>query len=541
MSDELKLAVAQLNLVVGDLAGNLAQMQDAAAQAHADGVDLLLFPELSLCGYCPEDLLLSPEFREQLSRAEDELRASLPEGLAILYGAPEYGEEGLFNVARLIDGGRPLASYRKRCLPNYGVFDEQRWFQAGESACVVEFRGIRLGLTVCEDLWRPGPAASCADAGAELIVSISASPYARDKASERDWNFRQRWQECGLPMVVCNLLGGQDEVVFDGNSLALDGNGEVVMRAPEWEAGLFTVAVRREGGRLALASETRAPILSTDESQYRGAVLATRDYLGKNGVRRALVGLSGGIDSALTLAVAGDALGAENVTAVMMASRYTRDISFQCAREQARLMGVDYLELPIDEGVAAVTGIIDSGTGEALSGVAAENIQARLRGAMLMSLSNRDGGMVLATGNKSELAMGYATLYGDMVGAFAPLKDLTKTRVYALSRWRNEQGKVMPEAVIDRPPSAELRADQYDSDSLPDYAELDAIIEAFVEADCSAEAIIQAGHDAATVHRVLVMVQASEYKRRQGAPGPRLSRRAFGRDRRYPIVSRFRR
>ncbi len=542
LNDGLKLVLAQLNLTVGDVNGNLARMLEAAEQASAQQADLLLFPELSLTSYSPEDLLFSPELQAQTTAAEEGFRAALPEGLAVLYGTPEYTPQGIFNVARLVERGRELACYRKRCLPNYGVFDEKRWFQPGDAPCVVSLRGVRLGLTICEDLWQPGPAASSAAAGAEALLSISASPYALNKSEERQRNFQARLDEAGLPLVVCNLVGGQDEVVFDGASFALNADGTMGMRAPEWQEGLYTLMLERgQDGELRVHSDCQSPVLDPDTCQYQGAVLATRDYLRKNGAYGALVGLSGGIDSALTLAVAVDAVGKENVTAVMMASRYTREISFDCAREQARLMGVEYLEIPIDESVDGLSGCLDRGTGEALTGVAAENIQARMRGVMLMALSNRSGRMVLATGNKSELAVGYATLYGDMVGAFAPLRDLSKTRVYALARWRNAQGKVMPDAVIDRSPSAELREEQYDSDSLPDYAELDAIIEAFVEEELSADAITARGHDRATVLRVLGMIQRNEYKRRQGAPGPRLSRRAFGRDRRYPISSGFRR
>lgn len=542
LNNGLKLVLAQLNLTVGDVDGNLARMLEAAEQASAQQADLLLFPELSLTSYSPEDLLFSPELQAQTATAEERFRAALPDGLAVLYGTPEYTPQGIFNVARLVERGRELACYRKRCLPNYGVFDEKRWFQSGNEPCVVSFRGVRLGLTICEDLWQPGPAASSAAAGAEALLSISASPYALNKSEERQRNFQARLDEAGLPLVVCNLVGGQDEVVFDGASFALNADGTMGMRAPEWQEGLYTLTLERGQDRtLRIHSDDHSPVLDPDACQYQGAVLATGDYLRKNGARGALVGLSGGIDSALTLAVAVDAVGKENVTAVMMASRYTRAISFDCAREQARLMGVEYLEIPIDESVDGLSGCLDRGTGEALAGVAAENIQARMRGVMLMALSNRGGRMVLATGNKSELAVGYATLYGDMVGAFAPLRDLSKTRVYALARWRNAQGEVMPEAVIDRPPSAELREDQYDSDSLPDYAELDAIIEAFVEEELSADVITARGHDRATVLKVLGMIQRNEYKRRQGAPGPRLSRRAFGRDRRYPISSGFRR
>ncbi|MEA5445987.1 NAD+ synthase [Gammaproteobacteria bacterium AB-CW1] len=537
MAENLRIVVAQTNPTVGAISDNLdALISQVALAVSEHGADLVLFPELSFTGYCPEDLLLNPDFADQVGAAEQALRQRLPAGVGVLYGVPEYHSAGLYNVACLVADGRELARYRKACLPNYGVFDESRWFLAGDGACVVDFRGHRLGLTVCEDLWVPGPASACAEAGAELILSLSASPYARDKASERQSVFRRRTREAGLPLLVCNLLGGQDELVFDGASVGMNADGGLAMQAPEWESGLFPVDL--DQGRL--ASPVKIDPLPTDASQYRGAVLATRDYLRKNGAPGALIGLSGGIDSALTLAIAVDAIGADKVSAVMMGSQYTRELSYRLARAQAEALGVRYLEIGIDEPVAAVEQDLARALAEPVQGVAAENLQARLRGVNLMALSNQLGAMVLATGNKSELAVGYATLYGDMVGAYAPIRDLTKSRVYALARWRNQQGEVIPPEVIERAPSAELRADQYDSDSLPDYAVLDAIIEGFVEEDRRAEELVAEGHEAALVHRVLALIQRNEYKRRQGAPGPRLSARAFGRDRRYPITSGFR-
>jgi len=538
MSAMLKIVVAQVNPLVGDIQGNLEQMlavMTKARQAHQ--ADLLLFPEFCLTGYPPEDLLLHEDFTGQVQAAEQALRERLPDGTAVLYGAPDYTEEGLRNAAVLLADGRELARYHKRCLPNYGVFDEKRWFTPGDEPCVVDYRGVKLGLTICEDLWVEGPAADTARAGAELILSLSASPYALGKAGQRQRVFAQRAHEADRPVLVCNLLGGQDELVFDGASVGVNPDGGVAFQGEEWVSELYPLHYR--DGRLS-DGVVHSP-LSSDASQYRGAVLATRDYLDKNRASGALIGLSGGIDSALTLAIAVDAIGADRVTAVMMGSSYTRDISHELAREQAELLGVEYLSLDISDSLRALEASLAQGLGEPVSGVAAENLQSRIRGLKLMALSNQRGEMVLATGNKSELAMGYATLYGDMVGAFAPLRDLSKSRVYALSRWRNRQGQVIPQGVIDRPPSAELRPDQYDSDSLPDYELLDAIIEAFVEEDRGLDSLVADGFDEATCRRVLRMVQLNEYKRRQGAPGPRLSRRAFGRDRRYPITSGFRR
>jgi len=537
MSRPLTIVMAQTNPVVGDIQGNLDQMLDAAARARrAHGAGLVLFPEFGLSGYPIEDLLLNEGFRQQLLSAEAQLREKLPDDIAIAYGVPDWQGEDCFNAAVFLHQGQELARYHKRALPNYGVFDEQRWFTPGDTPCVVDFAGHRLGLTICEDLWVTGPAAETAAAGAELILSLSASPYALGKAGERQVEFGRRVQEANLPVLVCNLLGGQDELVFDGASVGLNADGAVAIQAAEWQDGLYPVDFQE--GRLCNGDD--AGILDDDAAQYQGAVLATRDYLKKNGADSVLIGLSGGIDSALTLAIAVDAMGAEAVTAVMMGSAYTREISFELAREQAELLGVRYLELPIDESVAAVSASLETGLQGPVTGVAAENLQARLRGVKLMALSNQLGAMVLATGNKSELAVGYATLYGDMVGAFAPIRDLSKTRVYAVSQWRNRQSLAIPEGVIKRPPSAELKPDQYDSDSLPDYDRLDAIIEAVVEQDLGLASLVAAGFDADECARVMAMIQRNEYKRRQGAPGPRLSRRAFGRDRRYPITSGFR-
>lgn len=541
MAERLRVVLAQINPVVGDMDGNLSLMLEAVEEAvRVHDAGLVLFPELTLTGYPPEDLLRYPTFLEQVDQAEKMLLRRMPPDVALLYGLPRNEAGGLLNLARFAVNGRVEASYTKRLLPNYSVFDEKRWFVPGSDPRVVDYAGFRLGLTVCEDLWEPGPMTDTAAAGAEVVLNISASPFALGKPEERLRTFRRRVDEGGVPVITCNLVGGQDELVFDGAGFALDRKGDVVARAPEYESALTPLDLVRSGDEVMLSDGECASWLSDAGAQYQGAVLATRDYLRKNRAPGALIGLSGGIDSALTLAVAVDALGPEQVTAVMMGSRYTRDISYRLAREQAELLGVRYIELPIDESVGPLSESLATGLGEPVSGVAAENLQARLRGLKLMALSNQMGQMVLATGNKSELAVGYATLYGDMVGAFAPLRDLSKTRVYALARWRNEQGVAIPQGVIDRPPSAELRSDQYDSDSLPDYGELDRIIEAFVEEDRSPDSIVADGFDRETVDRVLGMIQRNEYKRRQGAPGPRLSRRAFGRDRRYPITSGFR-
>jgi NAD+ synthase (glutamine-hydrolysing) len=539
MTQSLKLVLAQLNLTVGDVDGNLERMLSAAREAH--DADLVLYPELSLTGYGVEDMLFHPALRAAVEAAESSLLAASADGPALVYGRPAWEAGRVWNLAVVAHRGRVLARYRKRCLPNYGVFDEKRWFTPGDSDGVFEFGGFRLGLTVCEDLWQPGPMAATVKAGAEAVLSISASPYARGKTEQRVRAFGRRTAEAPAPLICCNLLGGQDELVFDGGSCALDADGSLAMRAPAWEEGLYPLLLeRRADGSAGLRrGEVHEPT-GQEESLYRGAVLGTADYIRKTGAGGVLLGLSGGIDSALALAVAVDALGPERVTTVMMASPHTREISVREARRQAEMLGVEHLDIPIGTGTAAVEASLVQALGDPLSGVTAENLQSRMRGLLLMALSNQSGRLLLATGNKSELAVGYATLYGDMCGAYAPLRDLTKTWVYRLARYRNSLSPAIPEAVIERAPSAELRPDQYDSDSLPDYAMLDDIIEAFVEQDMDVAEIVARGHDEAEVRRVLDMICANEYKRRQGPPGPRLSPQAFGRDRRWPIVNRFR-
>lgn len=535
MNKSLDIVIAQMNPVVGDLSGNVARMLAASESAGQKG-DLVLFPELSLTGYSPGDLLHHPEFAGAVEQAESELLQGLPRDMAVVYGRPEYAADGIFNVARLACNGSVLAGYRKRLLPNYGVFDEERWFHAGDAVTIVDFGGFRLGLTICEDLWQPGPFEETVRAGADAVLNLSASPWALGKGPERIATYRERIAAAPAPLVSNNLLGGQDRLVFDGASLALNADGALALEAPAWEAGQFRLRLEGDSEGVRFRGGERAPELPEAGMCYRGAVLATRDYLEKNRAEGVLVGLSGGIDSALTLAIAHDAIGAEQVEAVMMPSRHTRRISLEYAREQAALLDVRYRELDIDEAVAA----LDKTAGEGFTGVAAENLQSRVRGLLLMGLSNQTGAMVLATGNKSELAVGYATLYGDMVGAFAPLCDVTKTRVFAMARWRNGQSPAIPEAVIQRAPSAELRADQYDTDSLPDYAVLDPLLEALTEDDLPIETLVAQGYEESLVRRVAGMIRASEYKRRQGPPGPRLSRRGLVGDRRYPVTNGFR-
>lgn len=539
MTTRLKAVLAQLDLVVGDVAGNLAQVREAVARARDEfGADLVVFPELTLTGYPPEDLLHHPGLRKQVERALDKVR-DMARGIHVLLGFPEYVERGIYNACALFAEGRELARYRKQHRPNYSVFDEKRYFLRAGDPCVVEIKGVPVALTICEDLWREGPAVQAAKAGARLILNISASPYELGKHDLRAAVFGKRAREAGVPVLSVNLVGGQDELVFDGASCVLDAGGETVLRAPSCEAGLYPAEFVHENGRVQPVPGEVSLDGSVEASVYKAIVLAVRDYVHKNGFPGAVIGLSGGIDSALTLAVAVDALGAGNVTAVMMPSRYTAEISRSGAEEEARRLGVEYHVIPIEPIFAAFTASLSGVFADRAPDTTEENIQARCRGVILMAISNKTGRLVLTTGNKSEMAVGYATLYGDMAGGFAPLRDVFKTMVYRLARYRNTVSEVIPQAVIERPPSAELRAGQKDSDSLPEYDLLDRILEAYIEDDRTFDEILAMGFDEPTVRRVVGMVQRNEYKRRQAPPGVRVSRRAFGRDRRYPITSGY--
>jgi NAD+ synthase (glutamine-hydrolysing) len=538
----LKIALAQANFLVGDIGGNAQRVLDLAARAREAGADLLACPELALSGYPPEDLLFHRGFRHQIEAQLARVREAT-RGIGVLVGYPEYTGSLIFNSVALFDEGLEQARHRKSCLPNYRVFDEKRYFEAGTQPTVVDFRGFRIGLLVCEDIWEPEPAQLARSQGAELLVVVNASPFERRKQAAREAVVRQRVEDVGLPVVYVNLFGGQDELVFDGQSFVMDAEGQVVLCAPAFEAALPCIEFVRDAatGRVRPLSAVVSPALDDEASVYRALVLGVHDYVTKHGFPGVVMGLSGGIDSALTLAIAVDALGADKVHAVMMPSRYTADISVDDAAEQAQLLGVHYSNIPI-EGMFRAT--LDALAGE-FAGRAPdateENIQSRCRMLLLMGISNKTGRMLLTTGNKSEMAVGYATLYGDMAGGFAPIKDCSKMLVYRLCAYRNAVGRVIPQRVIDRPPSAELRPDQKDSDSLPEYEVLDAILEAFIEEDLSVGEIVARGFDKATVGRVLDLVKRNEYKRRQAPPGVRVSRRAFGRDWRYPITSGYQR
>jgi NAD+ synthase (glutamine-hydrolysing) len=542
MKQSLRIALAQLDLLVGDVHGNATRVVNTARQARADlGADLVLLPELSLSGYPPEDLLFHRGFRRQIESGLAKVREEV-QGISVMVGFPEYAGTAIHNSAALIGNGMVAAIYRKSELPNYKVFDEKRYFQAGAQPSVADVDGFRCGMLVCEDVWEREPAQLARSAGAELLIVINASPYEIHKQREREEVARARVLDVGLPMVYVNMVGGQDELIFDGNSFVMNADGAVVMRAPAFREGTYVVDfVRESRGRVVPQPGHIEPELSDEASVYGALVVGVRDYVNKHGFPGVVMGLSGGIDSALTLAIAVDALGADRVHAVMMPSRYTSSMSLDDAKEQAQLLGVKYSLLSIESMFEATLATLKNEFAGRPADAAEENIQSRCRMLLLMGISNKTGKMLLTTGNKSEMAVGYATLYGDMAGGFAPIKDCSKMLVYRLAAYRNDGGRVIPQRVIDRPPSAELRPGQKDSDSLPPYEVLDAILEAFIEEDLSVDEIEARGFDRTTVGRVLDMVKRNEYKRRQAPPGVRVSRRAFGRDWRYPITNGYRR
>ncbi len=539
MDTTVKVALAQVDLAVGDVAGNAAKIIDFANRARDDErADLVVFPELSICGYPPEDLLLHAGLRDRVAQAIAEIRDKVF-GIAVLIGFPEYEDELIYNSCAVFLDGHAIAHYRKHLLPNYAVFDEERYFTAGKDAAVFKVGGIRFGLTICEDVWHPEPMAASRSAGAECVIAINGSPYELETQARRERAVRKRVMEVGVPAIYVNMIGGQDELVFDGGSFVMDRDGEVRFRAPAFEEDLYTVEVQGTAAGVVPAGGECAAALSTEESVYRALVTGTRDYVMKHGFSGVVIGLSGGVDSALVTAVACDAIGADRVRAVMMPFRYTSNMSQEDAAKQAATLGIRYDVIPIEPMYEATVKQLQPIFGDTEPDVTEENIQARCRGVLLMAISNKTGRMLLTTGNKSEMAVGYATLYGDMAGGFAPIKDCSKSLVYRLARYRNTLGAVIPKRVIEREPSAELRPDQKDSDSLPDYDVLDPILEAFIEEDLSVAEITERGFDRATVIRVLEMVKRNEYKRRQAPPGIRISGRAFGRDWRYPITSGY--
>ncbi|HEU4460328.1 MAG TPA: NAD+ synthase [Methylibium sp.] len=556
----LAMAVLQFNAVVGDLAGNAARIAQLARDAHAKGARLVLAPELALCGYPPEDLLLRPAFLEACEAALRSCAEALADlgDLQLVVGHPHALHLGghvrtrsvavprTVNAASVLQGGRVTATYAKRELPNYQVFDERRYFVSGREAglgpVVIDAGGVRVGLLVCEDAWFDEPAAAARVAGAEALVVINASPFHLGKAEERELRMVDRARTAGLPLVYAHMVGGQDEIVFDGASFAVDAQGRVCARASSFAEETLHLKLLG-GGRV---EGPLAPLPSMEAQAWGALVCGVRDYLGKNGFPGAILGLSGGIDSALVLAIAVDALGADKVRAVMMPSPYTADISWLDARDMAARLGVQYDEIGITPTFESFKAALAGQFAGLAEDTTEENIQARIRGTLLMALSNKTGRIVLTTGNKSEMATGYCTLYGDMAGGFAVIKDVAKTLVFRLARWRNAQGvssgqgPVIPERIITRPPSAELRADQTDQDSLPPYEVLDAILERYMEDDQGVETICAAGYPREDVERVVRLIKLNEYKRRQAPVGIRITHRSFGKDWRYPITSKFR-
>ncbi|HZD17654.1 MAG TPA: NAD+ synthase [Actinomycetota bacterium] len=538
----IRIALGQVDTTVGDLEGNVDLLTAWASRATEAGANVIVFPELAVTGYPPEDLVLRPAFVEDNLEALQGLAAATKGGSAIVTGFVDRTETGIHNAAALLAGGEVIARYHKVKLPNYGVFDERRTFVPGEVACPVRVGDSELGLSVCEDAWMPGPPFDAyAERHTPIVLNINGSPYHRGKAGERLEICRDRARETAAWIVYVNAVGGQDELVFDGGSLVVSPDGEARHRAAVFEEDLLIVDLDEDRSGAA----ERSPWPSDPEEVYRALVLGLRDYVRKNGFDQVVLGLSGGIDSSLVAVLASDALGSGHVRALAMPSRFTSDASLEDAAELARRCGFALDTIGIDEVFAAYLDTLEEPFRRTRPDVTEENLQARIRGNLLMAISNKFGSLVLATGNKSEYAVGYATLYGDMAGGFAPIKDVPKTLVYELARWRNardaEGEGPIPERVLTKPPSAELRADQRDTDSLPSYEVLDPIVEAYVQDDRSPEDIVSMGHDVATVRRVVAMIDGAEYKRRQAAPGIKITPKAFGRDRRIPITNRYRR
>lgn len=535
----LKIATAQINLLVGDVSGNVARIIETALQARDElDADAILFPELALTGYPPEDLLLRPGLMRRVEQGMKTLCSEIT-GIDLIVGHPVKGERGLYNAASLIHEGKVVATCHKQKLPNYGVFDEHRYFISGDGFCIASINGVSVGIAICEDLWFPEVSKKMVDAGAKIILSLNASPFHSEKSGDRKAMIAERVSENRTPVIYLNLVGGQDELVFDGRSFVMNSDGEIVQQSPAFEESVqvVTCEVGREGIQFQPAIKLPEP--SSLEAIYQALVLGVRDYVEKNGFSGVLIGLSGGIDSALTLAIAVDAIGSERVEGVMMPSRYSADMSLEDAKAEAESLGVHYDVIPIERTFSAFLESLEDVFSGLPADVTEENIQARCRGTLLMAISNKKHKIVLTTGNKSEMSVGYSTLYGDMAGGFAPIKDVPKCLVYELAHYRNTISPVIPQRVIDRPPSAELAPEQKDEDSLPPYPILDAILLMYVEQDHCLEDIVAAGYEEEVVKRVVTLVDRNEYKRRQAPPGIRITQRAFGRDRRYPITSGY--
>lgn len=534
----LNILMAQMNTLVGDFTGNTTRVLQSIEQVQgAQGTTVLVFPELTLSGYPPEDLLLRPSVERRVGQSLDRILAAVQGNVYVVIGYPRRDKGKLYNVAGVVHQGAIIGEYRKQELPNYQVFDEKRYFSTGDGPCLVDIGGVRVALSICEDIWEDYPTAQAVDAGAELLININSSPYHRGKRAERWELVAKRAREASFPIVYVNQVGGQDELVFDGGSFAVSAQGEVVAAAPNFEEGEYWLQAEFGGEHPVISGLSIAPAQDELAATWQALVVGVRDYVNKNGFPGVVLGLSGGIDSAMTLAVAVDALGPDRVEAIMMPFRYTSSMSVEDAAQQSQILGVEHRVISIESIYEAFMASLSNEFAGYKPDTTEENLQARCRGVLLMSISNKKGSLVLTTGNKSELAVGYSTLYGDMAGGFDVLKDVPKTLVFELCRYRNTLGPCIPQRVIDRPPSAELAPDQKDEDSLPPYDVLDRILELYVEQDWSAQDIIASGMDDEQVRRVLRLVDVNEYKRRQAPIGVRITRRGFGRDRRYPITS----
>lgn len=540
MTQNVTVVMGQIDPVVGDISGNVDLIIAAANRAKNElEADIIVFPEMTITGYPPEDLLLRNGLYPQVNKALNRLCQEVT-GIVCVVGYPMIDELGeRFNMAAWVEDGMIQASYIKQNLPNYSVFDEQRYFTAGHNPCVIDYKGIRFGILICEDIWKITPSTQVRDAGADVILNLNASPFSEEKHKDRIATLKRRVDEIKKPIIYVNQVGGQDDLVFDGGSFAMCAEGDVCVQSPEFKTDLMPVKLVKQADSVVILEGEKSLLVEGEARVYEALKMGVQDYVKKNGFSGVLLGLSGGIDSALTLAIAVDALGADKVEAVMMPFRYTAEISKQDAAMQAATLGVQYQSIPIENMFMEFETALASSFDGCETGLTEENLQARIRGTLLMALSNKSGKMVLATSNKSEVAVGYSTIYGDMVGGFSPLKDVPKTLVYRLAKYRNSLSDCIPERVITRPPSAELRPDQLDQDSLPDYDVLDAIIKLYVKQDKTPDEIISLGYQADEVRKVIRLIERSEYKRRQSAPGIKITQRAFGRDRRYPITSHY--
>jgi len=539
MSSEINIGLAQINVVVGGIENNVDRIIEFAQDAREMQCDLLVCSELVLTAYPPEDLLMRPGFSRRVEQQLQRLCESVS-GIDLIVGYPKKTVDGLFNMAALIVDGEITHEYAKMDLPNYSVFDEKRYFTRGTEHCVIDYKGVKLGLTVCEDIWHHGPVEGAVEQGAQVIININGSPYHSKKIEERNTVVCSKAKQLQTPVVYVNQVGGQDELVFDGASFACDAQGNIVHQMVSFDEALSTVTLTVADDNISIKGSELVPEMEMLESIYNALVMGVGDYVRKNGFKKVVIGLSGGIDSALTTTIAVDALGADKVDVIMMPFRYTSDISQHDAHAEAQALGINYHVVSIEPMYDSFVTQLAPLFGDREQDTTEENIQARCRGLCLMAFSNKTGAMVLTTGNKSEMSVGYATLYGDMVGGYNAIKDVPKVLVYELAKYRNTISQVIPERVITREPSAELRPDQIDSDSLPPYEILDPILELYVEQDCPPAEIVAKGYASEYVSQVIRMVDRNEYKRRQAAPGVRITKRAFGRDRRYPITSGFR-